>query len=808
MTNFHPRNRAAFATGIALALPLLSCASLRAEPDANEIGAQPQGVPTVAECIAHWYKILVGDELSAGKEVQFFPAPDYRLTTDQNDKFDLTDGKLASKNKESIWYHKAAVGWYLPASEEISLMVDLGKEEEVGRIAIRVLGGREQGSLTFPKGFEILAGNDGQHFYSVSAMQKLQPAERELSDFKTAFYLPEERKAYVYPFALDANVKARYIVLRMMRDSAIFMDEISIRRATQPEAVRPLSDFRPARFFTEGVVVFPRKEPMVVTQNVLTPNFFVVQDNTGDKKAVADFIIEVPDGIELIGGTMKFESQTASRAGWNRYRVNMGRLVRGRLDPLYFKVTNAAKVPADATCRLTARTGGADSNSIDVPLRLVTIPEVNTRGVLDVSLTWMNEGNAADWPDFLANFRKLGFDYVAAFPRWYRNASGKMELESSYGAGLAGDDRYEAVLRSMREGSATQLQLLDAARKANFRIITSDSPFHVMEKTLDDALKIGKVSDEEKREIFNVVDGKIGQHVSPLYRGRFFQNELLRLKSAVEITKPDEVSLDIEWWYESVNESQKDERMIAAWKVSGKKWEEFRSDIGAQVLREVRKVIDDAAKKAGVAPPKMGLYGAHASGPQVQNFFEFAKLYPETIQYSMPSLYVQGRTLDVIVKVRSDYAKLGNRDIIPWLTAGTYGEFDPQHMEPMVLESILGGARGVTYYSFYDFDPMDFYYHAKALSLLMKYPQLLKTGKPRAWTGSNANLNYTAFGDEKEALLLVGNYKNSRDGKTTVSVPLSGVRQVKNVATGDLLKAKKQLRLDIAPGEYVLLHAK
>ena len=103
---------------------------------------------------------------------------------------------------------------------------------------------------------------------------------------------------------------------------------------------------------------------------------------------------------------------------------------------------------------------------------------------------------------------------------------------------------------------------------------------------------------------------------------------------------------------------------------------------------------------------------------------------------------------------------------------------------------------------------MDFYYHAKALSLLMKYPQLLKTGKPRAWTGSNANLNYTAFGDEKEALLLVGNYKNSRDGKTTVSVPLSGVWQVKNVATGDLLKAEKQLRLDIAPGEYVLLHAK
>lgn len=783
------------------------CAAAKAEPDPNEIGAQPQGVPTVAEGIAAWNKVLLGEDLSSGKEVQFFPQPDYRLTLDKKDKFDLTDGKLASKNNDRIWFHKEAVGWYLTAGEDVSLMVDLGREEEVGRVAIRVLGGREQGSLVFPKGFEILASNDGRQFYSLSSMQKLQPAESDFSDFKTAFYLPEERKAYVYPFAFDANVKARYIVIRMTRDSGIFADELSIRRALQPGTAKPLSDYQPARFFTEGVVVLPRKEPMVITDNIVTPNYFVVQDNSGSKTNNADFVVEVPAGIELVAASMKFESQPSKRAGWNRYRLDMGRRTRGRLDPVYFNATDKTKVPAKATIRITTRVGQVDSNSVEVPIRIVTIPEVNTHGVLDVSLTWMNEGNANGWPNFFDKFRKLGFDYVSAFPRWYRGKDGKMWLEAPYDVGLTGDNRYDAVLQDVRAGSEKSLTLLDTARAKNFRIIANDSPFHVMAKTLREALKNGKITDEEKREIYNVIDGKVGRYVSPLYRGRFFQNELLRLKSAVEITRPDELYLDIEWWYESVDESRKDERMMAAWKASGKSWEEFRSDIGTQVLGEVRKVVDEAARSAGVKPPKIGLYGSHASGHQVQKFFEFSKIYPQIIQHSMPSLYVQGRTPDVIAKIRADYAELNNRDIIPWLTAGTYGEFDPKHVETMVLESILNGARGVTYYYFYDFDPMDFYYHAKALSLLMKHPQLLKQGKPRAWTGSNSNLNYTAFGDEKEVLLLVGNYKRSHDTQCTVTIPLAQVKKVRNVATGELLKPEKELRLNVAPGEYILLHA-
>lgn len=763
----------------------------------------------MAQGKAAWAKLLVGQELAAGRAVQYLPQPDYHLTRDEKDKFDLTDGKLVSKNNDRIWFYKDAVGWYLTPGETMSVLVDLEREEEIGRVAIRVLGGREQGSLVFPKGFEILVSNDKKTFYRLSEMQKLQPAESELSDFKTTFYLPEPKKAYMHAFGFDTNVKARYVVIRMTRDSGVFADEISIQRKWTRDAVMPLTQYPVTRFYADGVAVFPRKEPQVITDNVVTPCYFVVQDNReGTPTGKIDMLVDVPEGIELVGASgLPYEVQSASRVGERRYRVDLLKRGTGRYGPYFFQVKDKTKVPANARFRVTARVAGESSHVVETPLQLVTIPEVDTHGVLDVSLAWMNEGNALTWPGFQQSFRKLGFDYVSAFPRWYRTPDGKMALESAYSVGLIADgEQYSEVLAKVKAGSRESLQLLDEARQQNFRILANDSPFHILEKTLAAALKAGQIPKDEQREIYNVVDGEIGQYVHPLYRGRYFQNEISRIKMQVEVTRPDELYLDIEWWYESVDESQKDERMVAAWKASGKTWEDFRSDVGTDVLRAVRKAVDEAARNAGIAAPKIGLYNSHASGHQVQKFFEFSKLYPDIIQYSMPSLYVQGRTLDVIAKIRADYAKLGNRDIIPWLTAGTYGEFDPQHMETMVLESILNGARGVTYYYFYDFDPMDFYHHANALSLLMKHPQLVKAGKPKVWTGSNPDLNYTAFGTDRELFLMVGNYKRSRDGKSRVQIPLSSVGKVENVVTGAALKAGRELSLDVPPGGYVLLH--
>src|SRR5690606_23698142 len=136
---------------------------------------------------AQWAQLTSGEELARGKKVFFSPAPNYRLTTDENDPFDLTDGTLSTREDDRVWFQKDAVGWYLGAGTTSgSLMViDLGSEQPIGQIAIRVLGGREQGSLELPAKAEFLASVDGKQYYSLQHMVKLNPAEREQADGKT-----------------------------------------------------------------------------------------------------------------------------------------------------------------------------------------------------------------------------------------------------------------------------------------------------------------------------------------------------------------------------------------------------------------------------------------------------------------------------------------------------------------------------------------------------------------------------------------------------------------------------------------------
>jgi hypothetical protein len=190
----------------------------------------------------------------------------------------------------------------------------------------------------------------------------------------------------------------------------------------------------------------------------------------------------------------------------------------------------------------------------------------------------------------------------------------------------------------------------------------------------------------------------------------------------------------------------------------------------------------------------------------MDGMFQWTKIYPGTLDVAMPSIYVQGRAFDVANRLRADHEALQNRQIIPWLTAGTYGKFSAPLMEPMVLETILNGARGLTYYAFSDFDPMDFYYHARALAALAKFAPLLQTGKPIPCQGSNAALHYTCFASDSEALLLVGNYGKEPHGEATVPLPMKSFSQAALVDGAKLPINNAAISIHVPPGEFRLIH--
>jgi len=581
-------------------------------------------------------------------------------------------------------------------------------------------------------------------------------------------------------------VRARYIALRVTPVNSLFTDQISVQKAPAATPLKNLNEYPVGKVYTDGLVVFPRHEPFVVTSNIATPNWLTVLNNTELELAKGElgYRLDLPEGINLLPQSQpKFTEVAASHPGVKSYEFkfnrNNGYSSQGSEGPLWIEKTPGARLAPDAKVTLTAIVQGKDSHAISSPLQIVEIPGVPANKALDVSLAWMGDGVQQEWPNFLRDFRKMGFGYISTFPRYY---------------GKDKDGQWNAA-------TLKNLEFIKQARAAGYKVLYNESPFHVMWNTIQAADKAGKIDAAEAEQIYNQIDGKRGKYVSILYRGKYFQDEIKRVAELAALVQPDHVYHDIEFWDGPAAESKRDPRVIAAWKASGKEWNDFATDIGKETIEAL-----NTAMRAAVPGKQMvvGTYNADPKNKIYNSILQFDKIYPQIVDLAQPSLYVQGRSTAVKERIRYDSDAMQNKQIIPWLSAGTYGEFAPHKLESMVLEAVLNGSRGLTYYWFGDFEPMDFYYHSKALAALAPYEALLQSGKPVAYQGDNPTLHYTAFASEKEALVLVGNYDNSSQTKVTLPLPFKTAK--KATVGGKALTIKgNTVTLDVPRGEFRLV---
>jgi hypothetical protein len=735
-----------------------------------------------------WGALTAGENLALGKKVEFFPTPQDALTTDENDPYDLTDGKLSERADDRVWFNKDAVGWYggTGTAGGVLLVVDLGAPQPVGQIAIRVLGGHEQGSLDLPTAIEFLASNDGENYHTLQKTVRLNEGEKDQSDFVRGFYYPQEGVAYMAPLFCKKPVRARYIAMRVTLQNSLFTDQISITKAADGVDVKSVDAYPKAQVFTDGLVVSPRHSPMTVTTNVATPNWLMVLDNSNldlkNKENRAAFRMELPKGLRVLPQSeLKFK-EVAGNANANVYEFPYDGTNRyGAIGPVWIEAEAGAKLPADATVLLTGILQDKDSHSLKFPLKLVQVPEVPKSDALDISLAWNHDAQQQMWPHFLRDFRKMGFNFVSTFPYYYyKDASGQWN---------------EQVQKN--------LAFLQQARRDGYKIVANESPFHAIWKIVEADRAAGKIDAAEAAALFNQVDGKPGQWMFPLYRGKYYQAEMERVAEGAALVQPDHLYFDIEWFPPVIEESRKDPRMIAAWKASGKEWDDFVTDIGTEIMTTM------VTKMRAAVPQRKMLVGLYNSDPQNKIYdaiFQWDKIYPGLIDIAQPSLYVQGRAQVIADRIQFDNKTLGNRQIIPWLSTGTYGEHDPKFVEPMVLEAILNGARGLTYYWFGDFDPMDFYFHSKALKTLAPYEKLLRDGKPISYQGDNPNLHYTAFGSPSGVLLMVANYSSSAQTKVNLPLVLKDAKKAIVVDGAPLKIGKNGVTIDVPPGEFRLVY--
>ncbi|MCZ7645484.1 MAG: hypothetical protein M5U26_09405 [Planctomycetota bacterium] len=722
---------------------------------------------TAAEQRMLWAERTRGENLALGRPVRFSQSPEYRLTKNEADVNELTDGKLASKTDDRIWFARDAVGW--DDASKVYVTFDLGAVLPVDRVVARVLGGREQEALVFPARLEVLVSEDDLTYYRAGELHKRGPDDLSAS----AFELEESGVAYTHPFAFEnLKTKARYVALAIEAGSTfLFLDEVAILRGAHDPAGVEFQPEARVQVINSGLAVVTDKDFLAVPCKATAPQYLNLIDmrpkelrQAGEDVPVT---LELPEAVELLKPLPAEEPEAFKRDGmrYRRYALygeSAFRLPKGR--PIYL-TTRQERLQGVARMWVP----GYERNAFEVPLRGVTPASPGPLQQLHVSLAWMYEGECLGWPGFFEAWPRLGFNAVATFPRFWKE-------------GQPGD---------------ANAAYLDQARKLGLKVIYNESPWHVLAQLR-----------RNKNEIFHELEGGArGKSLCLTYRGEYYGMELERIAQLTKNSRPDLIFHDLELFYESAVEAPRCTHCRQKQKESGKAWDEFLTDTVAEIVRDMDDAVIRATKDAGIGRPRTGFY--HVMPSHVYHkVFDWKKLYPSYIDFAMPSLYVNGDPRRVHDAIRENYKLIGKNDIIPWLTAGALGEFDPRRMEAMVLEAILNGSRGITYYKLPDFDtPLDFHYHARALAKLKPFEALIMQGRLfEDAAGDNPELTCTCWGQEEEGLLLVGNYASRKPQKAAIKLPLEkgGARDLESDEKFEIREFT--VEVEVPPGAARLFH--
>lgn len=748
--------------------------------------------------LAEWNAATTGQgtNLAAQRPITFSTTPNYPLTattsTGANDTTDLTNNTLSGpaycgNHGDLIWCDPTVVGWsYTPGN--ISLIANLGSPQNIGRVAIRACGGLPpEGGISYPKQFKVLVSNDGVNYYRVACMVKLSQAESSQANNVTTYYYAEDQQtAYVHTFVFDINVQAQYVAVKVTpTNDSFFTDELSIFQAAGSVSSSWNIPANKEPVVSSGVGIFPKKGDLTISSNIVTPNWFTLEDARPTGSALSDvkMVLEIPSSISVSylmhAATVQLTSSSlGGTPAMTRWVITpqansssfYGPMIQG---PFYFTISTSTPIEGltGTVYTIRASNNNLPENQATFTLHSQYINPVPALSAIDNGTGWMMEAEANDWPSFFTNAKQLGFNQFPTFPRWYYTNSNSFPMVAT-------------------------------ARANGFKIAYISSPYAAM---------LAAAKTNGWSEVFNQVNGAAGNYMSPLYRGTHYTDEHNTLAAQVAQTKPDFIYLDIEFWWDAIRESLNDPAMQSAIQTasnSGLTQDQFFQSIGATTLQDLRTAIASALNSVGVTTmPPVGLYANEPVTPVFQYVYNWSQLYPQKLNFAMPSLYTGGNISQVHDSIRSNYQLLNDRNIIPWLSAGTCGEFDSKLVAPMLLETILNGARGFVYFCPEDFDPMDYYYHAQALNLLAPYQNLLSTGALTAsYTGTPSSLLYTCYQTANEALVLVNNYQSSQSVVSTLSSPLTNPQTILDLSTGVPLPASGTLALTIPPQGFKLLY--
>jgi hypothetical protein len=668
-------------------------------------------------------RMIAPGNLILGKRLRYTPAPTQYLNIDDDDPLQLTDGKLGERTDERIWFERGCVGWQGPPL--VTIFADLEAVEPVDSVVVRLLGGAEQNALEFPEEIRVLLSEDGEDYYQVASRHKR--GMDDLSD--EAYELPEQTLAWVHNFRVPVGLKARYVALQMLHQKQFFVsDEMAVVKGADDLPVFEPDPGRRMEIVTEGVAFTPVWRTVPVCQNLPLRARLLAQDarEGAEYGKPCKLVLDLPETLKLVRPESTPADVEHEGRPFRRYVVDwhglgteiclQSLLPPGQTDVLYTYGDN----------------GSGPANERRLRWESLVIPPARVPKRLHVSLSWA-EAPSLDkvWPDYLGAQRHLGFNAVGMQPCYWRESS------------VAGYREF-----------------IERARQAGLQIIQIESPAGAI------------ASDRQQQETRSVLPGDRYGSVCPSYRGQFYQKEHESFARHAVWIEPDMIFYDIEAYWHGAQEAPQCQRCLQRSEAGGfTDWDQFRAAMGREIHVDMRSAIDKALAEAGIQRQvQYGSYRTQPTTPLNDGLFAFGNLYPDMLQMAMPSLYVAGSGMAVARGVATNRAAMQTNDIIPWLSTGCYGEYDPAHTRDMLLEVFANGSRGVTYYWYGYFDAAHFRYHAEAISIIAPIEDLFMDGRPlEGIECSDARVKACGMGMGAEMAVLVSNYQGVPAG-TEVTV--------------------------------------
>lgn len=709
------------------------------------------------------------DNLALGKKVIYSPEPNNPLTKQGlSDAMDLTDGKISDRADHKLWYESSAVGWEYMG--RVNLAVDLGKNCDIEEIAIRLQNGSmPSGGLHFPGWVEAFLSDDGEHYVKVAEFTRWNTGE--FQRFGIA-----QKRGHSYVDCLrfkNVNSRGRYVGLRIYGNDTMVSDELYVF-GKPAEGRLTAKPGRASGFTVTHPQIYFHKPYLELATNISLP-VPIGADMPSTAGSALWLKIELPDGVEIVGGEVGGEKAASGRTTFTLSTQN------ARTDKVYGRLYMKAgrwKEGAQGELRYSFGNGQWDSGWVNLPIRAVEVPAAPRLKRIMTSMGWWmsaKEG-AAHWPDELKAFETLGLNTFNVFGAWMP------------------ENRKDP-----------QWLLLDEARKQGFFISNLDSPIHPIVNDHRDA-----------KEIYDQFeDGTVGGHLCVSYRGKYYKEEIARFAKMMASIKPDFSSQDIEVWnWAGPTENVKCTRCQADYAASGSgSWAKWQQSKGTEMIQDLITAARQAVRESGGNPDfSTGCY-AFRPGEVYQQVFDFSALYPNVLQNSEVSTYTSLEPADVELvgdETGRDRSRLPRSDVMPWNTPGDGGVFPGEAFQWSLLENYCNGAKGVWFWSWRVWDSEDLIAYNRVIRAIAPVEDVIVNGEP---VGADAavvgagRVRGMKHGDHM--VLLVTDYFLQAGGRVKLEMTLAGESRVHDLMSGrivtDQLPAGRQTMEILLNGERARL---